>query len=1363
MNKDRHQVTEKILNLTLRIIFLLSGEDYIVVKRQGYHETESRDSCVSEELCRTHSPTLEPSSNSSIHKKNRDQKIVELTNKILHLLTGEVPVRCEDVAIYLSMEEWEYVEEHGELYKDKVLGNRQSLSSLDKPSNRDTPEQCHVPPEEDGKTTQEYQIQNFRIRNPTRNMSEISPAHIAPGNVVFPKQCKKEEEIPTEMNTDKSSRRNTPESCHLPADSVDGAEEDNQMKQNYTTNIENVDQPIESDSETHQAMTSERTSRSPSLRGWTVGKLMAELTRQHIPFPASARKAELFKLLFSSPTPAQIHPPPLPAPSATEQFAQITHMLADIQERVSSLENSSRQLPAAVMLTDHFHPAASPFGFQAADSPQSASQAGTSSHPTRDKLGRTIHYLAPECVLNITRVTETDETNLGSDSSCRETLTSSVTLPDMGIRLDDELRFEDSEMEHTGMDYSSVLINNYIKRKTNTQRIQENLSAKKYKHRECEENFTKELDCMSTPRIHEAPQKIHRGKKPHQCFQCGKSFARNSRLHVHQRTHTGEKPFHCTECGKCFTCSHSLVRHQKIHTGEKPFNCLECGKCFSFRPDLVRHQKIHTGEKPFQCSECGKSFIGASRLLAHKRIHTGEKPFHCIDCGKRFSCRQGLVRHQKIHTGEKPFQCSECGKSFTLNYYLLQHKKIHKRKKPFVCTECGKSFQISSNLLLHQRIHINHPLSCSDCGKCFVDKPALLRHQRIHTEETSFECCECGKRFPYRSDLVAHQKTHTGDKPYVCFVCEKSFTHTSNLSAHVRTHTGEKPFVCSECGKSFSHASNLSAHLRIHTGEKPFACSECGKSFTQNSYLLAHKKIHTGVKPFVCSECGKSFRVNSSLLAHQRIHKKKPLSCPDCGKCFADKPALHRHQRIHSAETSFECFECGKRFPYRSVLVTHQKTHTGDKPSESSNKNMPEGHHLPPDSQAGVEENNQVTQIEPGVGTVAQQYKEEAILTEVGKAPESVLCNTRVIQIDEEESLVSDRLSSETLGSSVTVLDMGRTSRDELNLTNSQTEHTGMENSLALISNRMKLKTNVQRTQENFSEKKQRYRESKRSVANELESMSSPRTHSDKMYNCSKSEVCSADNTDISTRQEIHREKKPHQCFHCGKSFARMAHLVVHQRIHTGEKPFQCPECGKCFSSRHGLVKHQKSHTGEKPFECSECGNCYSSRQGLVMHQGIHTGEQPFQCSECGKRFSSSPCLFRHQKTHMGEKPFQCFECGKYFTQTSSLLAHQRIHKGEKPFVCSECGKSFYKSSNLLVHQSIHAKKPYSCSDCGKYFADEQAFLKHQRIHSAETPFECFECGKRFPYRSVLLTHQKTHRRAKPCVYLECGKSLTRT
>ncbi|KAM8923991.1 gastrula zinc finger protein XlCGF66.1-like [Pelodytes ibericus] len=104
MNKGQNQMCERILNLTLEILYLLTGEDYIVVKKPR--------------SCRTQSSSKEPPPHSLIHQRNNDQKILELTNKIIQLLTGEVPIRCEDVTVYFSMEEWEYLEGHKDLYKD---------------------------------------------------------------------------------------------------------------------------------------------------------------------------------------------------------------------------------------------------------------------------------------------------------------------------------------------------------------------------------------------------------------------------------------------------------------------------------------------------------------------------------------------------------------------------------------------------------------------------------------------------------------------------------------------------------------------------------------------------------------------------------------------------------------------------------------------------------------------------------------------------------------------------------------------------------------------------------------------------------------------------------------------------------------------------------------------------------------------------------------------------------------------------------------------------------------------------------------------------------------------------------------------
>ncbi|CAI9564495.1 unnamed protein product [Staurois parvus] len=88
-----HMETEKILNLTLEIIYLLTGE---------------RSS-------RIQNPITIPPPPSLIPTRQKTQKILEVTKKMMELLTGEVPIRCQGVTVYFSMEEWEYLEGHKDL------------------------------------------------------------------------------------------------------------------------------------------------------------------------------------------------------------------------------------------------------------------------------------------------------------------------------------------------------------------------------------------------------------------------------------------------------------------------------------------------------------------------------------------------------------------------------------------------------------------------------------------------------------------------------------------------------------------------------------------------------------------------------------------------------------------------------------------------------------------------------------------------------------------------------------------------------------------------------------------------------------------------------------------------------------------------------------------------------------------------------------------------------------------------------------------------------------------------------------------------------------------------------------------------
>ncbi|KAM8923976.1 gastrula zinc finger protein XlCGF66.1-like [Pelodytes ibericus] len=137
MIKDENPMTERILNITLEIVYLLTGQDYMVVKKPGERIPPSSSPRGSEGSCRSQISSTEPPPHFLIHQRDNDQKILELTNKIIQLLTGEVPIRCEDVTVYFSMEEWDYLEGHKDLYKDVMMETHQTLISAERSETRE--------------------------------------------------------------------------------------------------------------------------------------------------------------------------------------------------------------------------------------------------------------------------------------------------------------------------------------------------------------------------------------------------------------------------------------------------------------------------------------------------------------------------------------------------------------------------------------------------------------------------------------------------------------------------------------------------------------------------------------------------------------------------------------------------------------------------------------------------------------------------------------------------------------------------------------------------------------------------------------------------------------------------------------------------------------------------------------------------------------------------------------------------------------------------------------------------------------------------------------------------------------------------
>ncbi|XP_073419037.1 uncharacterized protein [Dendrobates tinctorius] len=141
-------------------------QDYTVVKKT------SSDRCqdpVSEGCERPLSPITGPPPHQLIHEDINHQKNLDLIYKMIELLIGEVPIRCQDVAVYFSMEEWEYLEGHSDLHKNVIMEVPQPFTSPDLSSKRTTPERCPRPllpqdcNQEDPSAPQDHQVDGEKV------------------------------------------------------------------------------------------------------------------------------------------------------------------------------------------------------------------------------------------------------------------------------------------------------------------------------------------------------------------------------------------------------------------------------------------------------------------------------------------------------------------------------------------------------------------------------------------------------------------------------------------------------------------------------------------------------------------------------------------------------------------------------------------------------------------------------------------------------------------------------------------------------------------------------------------------------------------------------------------------------------------------------------------------------------------------------------------------------------------------------------------------------------------------------------------------------------------------------------------------
>ncbi|XP_068115261.1 gastrula zinc finger protein XlCGF53.1-like [Hyperolius riggenbachi] len=535
MDGDWSHMTERLLNLTLEFICLLTGEGFLPVK--------SGDQVT----------ITVPPAHFLVPERNMKKKILQVIQQITELLMGEVPVGCQDVPTF-SSKEWQNVEGHKDLSKDIMMENQPPLTSPDGSIYRNPPERQTGPlysqdcPQEDRTIPHHDQGVEFTdLKNDTEEKEET--------HVKFQQQSAvecgliksiKEEEEETYVKSDQQ----TMEEGNIMR-TIKEEEEETYVRSDQQS-MEEGDMMRTSKEEEEETYV--RSDQQSMEEGDMMRTIKEEEEEMYVRSDQHCMEGDDILRTIK--------------PEEEETYVRDDCLYMEEGEMIRTNKEDMYVISDHQSMEDDNE-------IKTIKEDKCSSNISTDGHDVGNSSERHLH---PSNAAPMSHQTRHTGIHPVSCSDCGKCFIHKRNLLRHRRSHTRELPFSCSECEKC----FAQKINLVTHQRSHT-------GERPFSCSECGKGFSRRGNLLRH-------QRNHTGERPFSCSECGKCFSMKGNLLRHQRIHTGEHLFSCLECGKKFHQKINFFRHQRTHTDILRFSCSECGTSFKEKFDLLRHQKTHTGE-----------------------------------------------------------------------------------------------------------------------------------------------------------------------------------------------------------------------------------------------------------------------------------------------------------------------------------------------------------------------------------------------------------------------------------------------------------------------------------------------------------------------------------------------------------------------------------------------------------------------------------------------------------------------------------------------------------------------------------------------------------------------------------------------